>query len=309
MPVKMNHKRLARILGLLGGIVLIWACGHWNLSHLDPESREFYELARLIMSKEEEDIFFHLPNPEARSQFIQEFWDKRDPKPDTEENEYRTEFYRRVNYANRVFREGIPGWKTDRGRIYIYLGPPDKVERRPFMRGPEAKGLIWWGYFDLRLGIWFVDTDGSGRYSIQEYDSTRGENLLQVMERVQREQFKTMGDAFGNRYIDFEIRYDPKFEVIRVFIPVEEVIFKEVRGNLTCTFQFRFYVYKKKGTWSRSFEAAQGFSRPAETIPALEHVDFLFPLQLKNGNYYVDVILIGDQGMGKTRKIFKVTVF
>ena len=68
---------------------------------------------------------------EERQQFIEQFWLRRDPTPDTEENEFKEEHYRRIAYANERFASGIPGWKTDRGRIYITFGPPDEIESHP----------------------------------------------------------------------------------------------------------------------------------------------------------------------------------
>ncbi len=65
------------------------------------------------------------------TQFIEQFWLRRDPTPDTEENEFREEHYRRIQYANEHFAAGIPGWRTDRGRIYIVWGAPDEIESHP----------------------------------------------------------------------------------------------------------------------------------------------------------------------------------
>ncbi len=72
-----------------------------------------------IITDEERAAFKQLTNDEERDNFIEAFWQRRDPTPDTEENEYKEEHYRRIAYANEHFAAGIPGWKTDRGRIYI----------------------------------------------------------------------------------------------------------------------------------------------------------------------------------------------
>jgi GWxTD domain-containing protein len=72
-----------------------------------------------IITDEERQAFRQLSNDEERDQFIEAFWQRRDPTPDTEENEYKEEHYQRIAYANEHFAAGIPGWKSDRGRIYI----------------------------------------------------------------------------------------------------------------------------------------------------------------------------------------------
>ena len=84
-----------------------------------------------IITDEERAAFKQLSNDEERDNFIEAFWQRRDPTPDTEENEYKEEHYRRIAYANEHFAAGIPGWKTDRGRIYIMYGPPDENDSHP----------------------------------------------------------------------------------------------------------------------------------------------------------------------------------
>jgi GWxTD domain-containing protein len=86
---------------------------------------------RYIISPEEEQAFKLLSTDEERDQFIEQFWLRRDPTPDTEENEFREEHYRRIQYANEHYAAGIPGWRTDRGRIYIVWGAPDEIESHP----------------------------------------------------------------------------------------------------------------------------------------------------------------------------------
>jgi GWxTD domain-containing protein len=84
-----------------------------------------------IISDEERKAFKQLSNDEERDQFIEAFWQRRDPTPDTEENEFKEEHYRRIEYANEHFAAGLPGWKTDRGRIFIMYGPADEIDAHP----------------------------------------------------------------------------------------------------------------------------------------------------------------------------------
>jgi GWxTD domain-containing protein len=84
-----------------------------------------------IITDQERAAFKQLSNDEERDNFIEAFWQRRDPTPDTEENEYKEEHYRRIAYSNEHFAAGIPGWKTDRGRIYIMYGPADEVDSHP----------------------------------------------------------------------------------------------------------------------------------------------------------------------------------
>lgn len=84
-----------------------------------------------IITDEERQAFKRLQNAEEREKFVELFWGRRDPTPDTQENETREEHYRRIAYANEHYASGIPGWKTDRGRMYIMHGPPDEIESHP----------------------------------------------------------------------------------------------------------------------------------------------------------------------------------
>jgi len=89
------------------------------------------EDVRWIITDEERSAFRQLSNDEERDQFIEAFWQRRDPTPDTIENEFKEEHYRRIAYSNEHFAAGIPGWKTDRGRMYIMYGPADEIESHP----------------------------------------------------------------------------------------------------------------------------------------------------------------------------------
>jgi GWxTD domain-containing protein len=89
------------------------------------------EDVRYIITDEEKTAFKQLSNDEERDNFIEAFWARRDPTPDTVENEYKEEHYARIAYANEHFAAGIPGWKSDRGRIYIMYGKPDEIDSHP----------------------------------------------------------------------------------------------------------------------------------------------------------------------------------
>jgi GWxTD domain-containing protein len=135
-----------------------------------------------IITDEERKAFKTLKTDDERDQFIEQFWLRRDPDPDTTENEYREQYYERIQYANEKFASGIPGWKTDRGRIYVMFGKPDEIESHP-AGGPYERPSyhgggntstypfeIWWYRYIEGIGsdieIEFVDPSGSGEYRI-----------------------------------------------------------------------------------------------------------------------------------------------
>ena len=93
-----------------------------------PYRKWLNEDVAYIITDEERSAFKRLQTDEEREQFIESFWLRRDPTPDTVENEFKEEHYRRIAYANEHYASGIPGWKTDRGKIYIMYGPPDELD-------------------------------------------------------------------------------------------------------------------------------------------------------------------------------------
>ena len=109
-----------------------------------PYRKWLNEDVAYIITDEERAAFKRLQTDEEREQFIENFWLRRDPTPDTVENEFKEEHYRRIAYANEHYASGIPGWKTDRGRIYIVYGPPDEIEDHSsggfYERPPEEGG-------------------------------------------------------------------------------------------------------------------------------------------------------------------------
>jgi len=135
-----------------------------------------------IITGDEKKAYKALKTDEERENFIENFWRRRDPDPDTEENEYREEYYERIAYANEHFASGIPGWKTDRGRIYITFGKPDGIETHPTGGSydrPSYEGggstttypFEVWFYRHLDnvgdgIEIEFVDPTGTGEYRI-----------------------------------------------------------------------------------------------------------------------------------------------
>jgi GWxTD domain-containing protein len=148
-----------------------------------------------IITDEERQAFKRLQTDEERQQFVEQFWQRRDPTPDTEENEYKEELYRRIAYANERFASGIPGWKADRGMIYIKYGPPDEIDSHPsggsYERPMEEGGgetstypFEDWRYRYLEgigsnINIEFVDTTMTGEYRMT-MDPSEKDALLNV---------------------------------------------------------------------------------------------------------------------------------
>ncbi len=163
------------------------ACLTGGAAFYQEPSEDYYrkwlrEDVLYIITPQEADVFKKLRTDEERDNFIEQFWQRRDTNPITAANEYKEEHYRRIAYANEQFASGFPGWKTDRGMIYIKFGPPDRLERNP--TGGDYRRPSWegggstttypfevWEYRHLEgvsqdVEIEFVDDTLSGEYRL-----------------------------------------------------------------------------------------------------------------------------------------------
>src|ERR1700730_785065 len=167
-----------------------------TLKELDSQYRQWLnEDVIYIISPEERNAFLQLDTNEEREQFIEQFWLRRSSNPDLPDNDFKEEHYRRIAYANEHYASGIPGWKTDRGRMYIMWGPADEVDSHPtggtYDRPMEEGGgstttypFETWRYRYMEgIGenvIWeFVDPSGSGEYHLT-MDPSEKDALLHV---------------------------------------------------------------------------------------------------------------------------------
>ncbi len=156
-----------------------------------------------IITGEERRAFLSLSNDEEREAFIESFWQRRNPDPDSPENTFREEHYRRIQYANDHYAAGTPGWKTDRGRIYIMWGAPDSIDSHPaggeYERpldegGGETSAFPFeiWHYHYLEgigenIDIEFVDTCQCGDYHY-------------TMDPTEKDALKHVPGAFTSQY-------------------------------------------------------------------------------------------------------------
>ncbi|MFQ6037676.1 MAG: GWxTD domain-containing protein [Candidatus Aminicenantales bacterium] len=287
------------------------ACSQGPKIELDPDSEAFYETARLIMTKQEKQIFNHLPDRASREEFIQDFWLKRDPDPLTEENEYKEEFFRRIEYANDRFNEGTPGWKTDRGRIYIYFGEPDKIEQHPFLNEPDVKGVILWVYYRYGFGVYFIDRRGDGAYVLDPSPAEFGGGVFgsffDALEMAKLG-FAPQDPETARKFMDFDLKFDRAKGEILISIPVDALTFREEANRLQADFDFEFFVYPKNGPRADRIRESRHFEATESELLEMKAVVFAFSFELKPGKYIIDVIIIGREDSGKARKIFEIKV-
>jgi GWxTD domain-containing protein len=229
--------------------------------NVKPELKDAYKKwinndVPYIITAAEKKAFFALQTDEERENFIENFWRRRDPNPDTEENEFREEYYERIAYANEHFTSGIPGWRTDRGRIYITWGKPDSVEAHPSggnYERPSYEGggstttypFETWFYRHLDnvgdgIEIEFVDPTGTGEYRIAR-DPFEKDALKYVpgagnttAESLGLETRADRNLGIGDRY--YQRQQDMPFERLRIISDLSrppQVKFSDLQSALT----------------------------------------------------------------------------
>jgi GWxTD domain-containing protein len=276
------------------------------------EKDPFFETARFIMTKEEADIYKHTADKADRELFVEEFWKKRDPDPTTEENENYIEFQKRIAYANKWFRERPKGkgWSTERGRILLQLGFPD---RREFGQAPitgrggrllTSKRLPmerWW-YYRYHLKLVFTDSDDSGRYSMTQIPS----NLLTTMDLVRfsldlREDYNVLKRSFR-----FKANYESG--ALGIKIPIKKLSFEEKEGKMAANFHTTVYVYKD-GKKVDEMSVNKNYLWTKDQLLKQKTVSFDLSYALKEkGKYYFEVVVEELGSSSKFRDFVKVKI-
>ena len=218
------------------------SCRYYKLEReLDPINADFLDKVRYIITKEERRIFLDLPGSE-KEKFQEEFWKRRDPDPQTEENEFKMEYYDRIERATELFiSDGRPGWLTDRGRIYVLFGPPMDRFTDP-AGGYNCRETWYYGNFP----IVFRDETCTGDYRLVTYDLTslREFNLM-YMHELNLAEYRAQQTITGESeifYFDWDL--DTKLvephrleATVSFEVPYAKIWFKEEEGKLVTTLE------------------------------------------------------------------------
>ena len=307
---QMEKQRLCRIsvLGLVPLVLALAGCFETRIRQ-DPFYKSFFEKAQLIMTSEEIKIYRSLPDEKTRAEFIEEFWEIRDPDPGTEENEAKIEFAERVRFANLWFGaynphrgwdtgediEGGVGWSEDRGRIYIILGPPDVIwffdEQDEYPRFDGTRDRVradqWtaeqWIYERYNVYVVFAKA-GGGSWNMQTHDT----RLFEVLEWAKLNWISTEFKEDIRR----SFRFKAKFEGggIQVSAPVNRVSFDE---NYRAEFAVRVNVYHGNSKVDE-VQITRTVQENEESLVAgkKKNLEFMIPYHpAGRGKYLFDIVI------------------
>jgi GWxTD domain-containing protein len=196
-----------------------------------------------MIEPEERCAFLKLDSDDRREKFVEQFWNRRNPIPDSVENLFKEEHYRRIAFANEKFETQIPGWKTDRGRICIGWGAPDKIESFPRGVCPdsgsdgsgknescsESLPLERWQYRYMEgvgpnVSLEFVDADGTGNYQLR-FPPDQKDDLVLVPIRDSSEMDENFRETVGAiARLNGEVELpEVKFGDLQAMVAAEEI--------------------------------------------------------------------------------------
>ena len=277
----------------------------------DPVYESFYKKARIIMTEEELKIYSILPDKKSKQEFIEDFWKIRDPNPATEENEAKTEFERRIQYANVWFDPFKPrteyttgqGWNTDRGRMYLIFGDPDELvfggQTDMWIGGRNRAsdnryGMERWYYYDYGICISFLK-DEHGKWKLMGY----GKPLLDAMETSKLNMVSPKLRVDVKRMLEFKGKFKNNTIILR--IPIKRILFDEKDEKLHSQFKVRIYVYRNHKRIDELQEIISS-SCTEDEISRVKYVTLEIPYSPSlKGGYLFDITLEDLMSMSFSR--------
>ncbi|MEN8153984.1 MAG: GWxTD domain-containing protein [Acidobacteriota bacterium] len=271
-----------------------------------PDSLDdFFRKARFIMTRNEKQIYKHLPDKASKEIFIKEFWEKRDPTPDNNENEAKISFEERITFANRWFLEGKgkgSGWNTQRGRIVLQLGIPDRrefgemdrVNRAGRLETTKRLPMERWFYYRFQLYLVFTDTNGFGNFKLAKIPAA-------LLTAVDLAKITIMDNSKIKTKYRLRFKSSVDKENISIKIPVERISFDEDEANMSASFDIKVYVYKNYIKIDE-LKTKRNISDTKNNILKKKNIIFKIPVKYKEkGKYYFDIVVKDNMAMSKYR--------
>jgi GWxTD domain-containing protein len=281
---------------------------------LDAESEEFQRMARHFMTRDEEKVFRNLATPELRREFIDAFWEIRDPSPETAENEFRTEVEERFDFVNKYLREANrPGWDTARGMVYMVLGPPSimtpgstpypSIDSRSQLNDESmSTGMIVWPYHQLNFYVVFIDRQG---YGIYELDMRRTAPYLLELLKAAKTRFIRADTGSEDRVLKFTARIDPAQGRLFIAIPAKDLRYEiDADGGFTARIHLAANLYLPDGSIQTHKDDRRIALDPETQGKGRLAIEWTIPL--KKGKTQVDLLVLDQVGGHSNRLLLTV---
>lgn len=277
--------------------LFLLSCGPSIKNNLTLEEKEFLSKVRYIITKDEKKNFLSIPH-ESRQDFIEEFWKRRDPVPETEENEFKIEYFKRIEEANRLF--GKDGWLQDRGMVYILLGPPTERYTYPMGRyhGDLPTEIWYYGFFP----IVFVDYYWTGTYQLTPLSAYQIAQINVTQATIGTE-FKV-----SKINIDFDIKIEKK--LLQLEIPYKSIALQKKDSEFSTTLLISINIrnVNKEIIFRKNEEKMLKFS--LEDIKNLKSPFHTLSceIELEKGLYEVEIEIKNLFNNSSKRKVEKIEI-
>jgi len=288
------------------GMVFLLSCAAGRMpKNLAPEEQEFLSSVRYIISGQEKKAFLALP-PSERTRFIDEFWKERDLDPSTEINEYKTEYLKRIAEAKHLFSEGgTSGWLTDRGRIYILLGPPEQRETYPrgysFYSQPSE---VWhYGFYQL----YFVDSRWNGNFELVPESARMMAEINSAQTQLRSQQTVGQGKALADFNVDVRKTSDRE-RLIVVSIPYKDIWLSAEGKEFKTSLELTWEVYDAADKKIQEGKKTSPLALTQEQLKELsgKELTIEIPLDLGPGDFQVALSLKNLTDQNQVRKRIKL---
>jgi GWxTD domain-containing protein len=312
-------KRITIIFLLIFG--LFSACNKQKelIKALPETDRQFLSVVKYIITKEDRKLFLSLPSDKDRAEFIIKFWKDRDPDLSTEINEFKERHFERIDFANQKFIEGNKeGWRTERGRIYILLGPPDYRAGRS---GSIPNGTIVsklainrsYLYYPHKVWMYgnfpviFVDYHQSNTYELYTLSAR---NLGMINYTLENINPRMKGK---NYFFDFRagIKWIDKRPHLHIRIPMEKMLFNSKIKKGFFVADFTIFITLLRSGKSKIDEISKKFNISLQEKDKKKmSSDFYydFKLNLKSGKYLADILIKNNDDDYYLRKKIKISL-
>jgi GWxTD domain-containing protein len=306
-------KQLRLSVGWVSLLLIAGACRVSQVEQqLSPQNSEFLSQVRYIITNKEKKDFLALPDSE-KGQFIEEFWKRRDPNPATKENEFKIEYFKRIDGANQLFGgEGRPGWLTDRGKIYILFGPPASRSTTPLTgdAGGRCQEVWYYGAFP----VIFVDMNCDGHFILGTLDLAHLHNLNMAQEIAQNPIVSEKGPRID---FDFSLRKNTKVEsrvegLVEIEIPVRTIWFSSEGGKFATTFDVELEIRDSDNAvrwqYKNSYNVAMTPEQLKENQKNSYRIEIPFAVDqdveaFREGRNKIQIVLKNRTGQEELRKV------
>lgn len=284
-------------------LLLTGFCGksYYSRTDLKAEYKDFISSVRYIISNEEKKLFYSLASDTERDIYIEKFWSKRDPDPGTRENEFKDDYYKRIELANHLFRgeRKGEGWLTDRGRVFVILGEPDYRRFNQGQINSSPTSRAWYEYpheiwmYGL-YPIYFIDRNENGTFELVAQSARVFSQMVYASNRLNKPFKKIKKTPFG--FHAFVYKNKDKSRIIRVRLPYNNILFIQEKENFIAKLDFSLSIFNAKDEIVQDFTYPHTISISDAKLQKLDTqdeytIDIPFKEKLSPGKYELRVVL------------------